>query len=683
MKLVDVNGLNFDEFLEHWRVAGAPLNGVTLINDNQPALAECSTAQVGRGLFAQIRHGWLDGILQLNVPDDAVEAAVPEPPPAPEPLLGLINNDDCNWLTYETLFNQRPYRKTNQACQFGTYRIPLDRVKVFVRDNIDKAQLQQLAEAFFPDLKPEYVAAFSNNTWPWKPKPAKILGFVSPEEMVANRNVNRLFRAQYVIMPFNPVDNGPNTNAIGKTATAEYGAPLKKLRRTWDFYKTASRSSIARLTPLKTRKSPWQPLVTSDYSWTYGSQVAAAVADFGRSERGVNLVTEAAGDAAFTLAEAERCYSIKVGVLWVGNSNQQSVYKDKLEENSIVACLRSDLVVAADRKAGRTPGADAELIIQTELLSVTELDTIRPGGQERVGDGMQVRDLSGLDASKIYIPPISIPFLDLQLKTLRRRFDCIEDAAWRDFWKEAYAARIGRAKALFLLRYGLQMGSPNAQNFLLEFDGMAAAGAAGVPTGRVVFRDLGDAYLHREVLWAQLGGAGAPPAAAADKLRMAELNSKVVKYECEVLATLWDYYPQETGTIWAASYGPPGTRPLWHRFSTLSKGSSVAAPSPLGTDPDAVSEGWRRVQATMCEWGLAHNSAYVQLLQDELELDFEIDWAAAPQPDRYLALAADGTEAAGVYYFADRAWEDAAGERIHAKLISVEGQGKLRDWIAG
>ena len=46
-----------------------------------------------------------------------------------------------------------------------------------------------------------------------------------------------------------------------------------------------------------------------------------------------------------------------------------------------------------------------------------------------------------------------------------------------------YAELLGRSKAKLMLRYAAQMGTPNSQNMLIEFDQNMN------PTGRLVFRD--------------------------------------------------------------------------------------------------------------------------------------------------------------------------------------------------
>lgn len=621
----------------------------------------------------------------------------PVPPGlAREPLLGF-NNEEYNWLTYETLFNQRPYRKTNQRCEMGLYRIPLKNIKIFLRDDVDQDVLKQLADAFFPDLDPNLVLALSNADWPWKKKLPDLCNPQSPALVVANRSQNILYLKQFAILPFNAEDNDQTSDAIGKKSPTGWGLQLTKLRpapdMSWGFWKTASRSCVVKVKRVKNKNARWQDLLGLSLweSWDYTKEdppsaevlkraetVELYQSYMGVKERGAVLSTEAQRGQAFRLSDVRDCFSIKTGVRWVGNVDQKGKHKDKLEENSIVACLRSDLIIAFDRQAGRNQKADKDISIQTELLSITERDMIRADGKEAFGDGIQVRDLSVLSPDKIYFPPLSIPFVGLDLKSLKRRYDGVNDPAWCELWKKCYAERLGRAKAMLLLRYGLQMGSPNAQNFLIEFNRPSGADGTPTPTGKFVFRDVGDMYLHREVLWARLGGVGLPPQEIDERTRLRELNSKIIKFECEDLAHVYSYYPQETGSLYEIEYGPRGTRFLWHRFSTLSKGSSVENPSPIGTDPDAYSRGWPLVLRTMCDWGLAHNRSYVNYLSTTLGLDFGINWDEAPQPDRYTALSEIDVQRADQYYKADLKWEEQAADKVHNILKRQEGQDAIK-----
>ncbi|MBS1983664.1 MAG: hypothetical protein JST16_05780 [Bdellovibrionales bacterium] len=98
---------------------------------------------------------------------------------------------------------------------------------------------------------------------------------------------------------------------------------------------------------------------------------------------------------------------------------------------------------------------------------------------KKTGNGFIVRDLSGMDKDHYYMPAFSIPYDGRQIAGRN-------GAMFQDFWQKNYAEALGRAKAQLLLRHGLQMVTPNAQNILIEFDRNMS------PTGTIVLRDLSD-----------------------------------------------------------------------------------------------------------------------------------------------------------------------------------------------
>lgn len=99
---------------------------------------------------------------------------------------------------------------------------------------------------------------------------------------------------------------------------------------------------------------------------------------------------------------------------------------------------------------------------------------------ERGGEtGFLVRDLRSFQDGKYSLPALSLPFVGPQIARARgERFDA--------FWREHYAAPVGRGKARLLLRYGLWFETPNPQNLLVRFDARLR------PNPDIVFRDVGD-----------------------------------------------------------------------------------------------------------------------------------------------------------------------------------------------
>jgi hypothetical protein len=159
----------------------------------------------------------------------------------------------------------------------------------------------------------------------------------------------------------------------------------------------------------------------------------------------------------------------------------------------------------AIRLAALIHRVDSVLGPEPELRIVKEAITVLVPGTD---SGFVVRDLRPLQDGCHYLPALSIPWVGRQIASLHgERFDV--------FWGRHYASAVGRAKALFLARYGLQYETPNPQNILVQLD-------AGLrPTGVMVLRDLGDA----ESLMAEVGESDNPWGPLARGLRPETANS--------------------------------------------------------------------------------------------------------------------------------------------------------------
>jgi hypothetical protein len=122
-------------------------------------------------------------------------------------------------------------------------------------------------------------------------------------------------------------------------------------------------------------------------------------------------------------------------------------------------------------------GTDPTLILAKEIVMVSE---------KKSGEGYLIRDLSFMKSGNYYLPAFSIPFVGREIALHNK-------ATPEMFWKSAYAEVLGKAKAKLLLRYGLQMETPNPQNMLIELDSDLK------PTARIVFRDISDTELVESV----------------------------------------------------------------------------------------------------------------------------------------------------------------------------------------
>lgn len=580
-------------------------------------------------------------------------------------ITGFANAEHW-WLTYETLFNHPLYRRSNQWREMGVYRIPLEKVRIVVGDDVPQAILADLCAAFFPDLDPAQLLACAER--PWQP------GYDAAAAARAKAAAKT-----HAVAPYNMRDNDYDSPAMGTAPTTRHRAAadqraratLHRLATTWPMWSTASRSCVTRVDRVKAAGALWP-----DDPGTFDED-GRTLFTWPMGMGGQHEPRDHTGTAALAVTDLDGCFSLKSGVMYVGGSTQGGSGaggKATLEENSVQACLRGDHIAHVDRTVGHDPVADPDVLVLPEILTVTEDLGDSPG------DGFQVRDLSRLRTDHVYFPALSIPYVGagapVAFGVLADRWAGRDDDAWAAFWEQHYAARLGAVKAALLIRYGLQLGTPNSQNFLLEFD------ATMRPTGRIVVRDLGDAMLHTEVVWALFGSGGAPPQTLKN---VAGLRSPAVAYECTTLVRHGDYYPGQTGGDHGNSFDyPAGTQFHWHFYSSLGKGGSVATQSNNSTDPNARAAGWRQVLCRNAVWGAAHNRAYVAYLESVLGLPpMPIDWAATPRADRYTAIVDEQQ-----YGQADTLWRhDIAAERtqsavVHGVLAGADGQDALRRYHA-
>ena len=168
------------------------------------------------------------------------------------------------------------------------------------------------------------------------------------------------------------------------------------------------------------------------------------------------------------------------------NSGETQEAKVSLEDDIKSAIVRTNYVEGIDEDIGEDP----DLILLKEVLTVAD---------KKTGNGFVVRDMRALQDGSYYLPAFSIPYGG---RDIAKANGAKDNAEFEEFWRVHYAELLGRAKAKLLLRYGMQMETPNAQNMLLQLDRNLK------PTGRLVFRDLSDSMLVGPVAQAIHGEAG-------------------------------------------------------------------------------------------------------------------------------------------------------------------------------
>ncbi len=215
-------------------------------------------------------------------------------------------------------------------------------------------------------------------------------------------------------------------------------------------------------------------------------------------------------------------------------------------------------------------GSDPMLIILGEVMTISSRVS---------GIGMVVRDVRATDDGNYYLPAFSIPYVGREIAKISR-------VPFEEFFGEHYATLLGEAKARLLLRYGLQMFSPNPQNMLIQLNRNLK------PTGKLVFRDISDAYL-------------------------VDVVAKGLGYNKQIERDVAIKYPPQKVI-----------RPDWSNSS------------------------WRFDEAgdksvdssTIQQWGQLHDQAYVNYINKNLGLNITVDPRGAPQDflnTVYQALASD------------------------------------------
>jgi hypothetical protein len=130
-----------------------------------------------------------------------------------------------------------------------------------------------------------------------------------------------------------------------------------------------------------------------------------------------------------------------------------------------------------------------------EALGVSEylqvLYDVAAYTERESNNGYSVRDLTPLQDGHYYLPAFSIPYVGQEILA-----HLASQEAFETFWGKHYAAALGRAKALFLLRYGLQMNTPNAQNIIVQLD------RNFFPTGKIFIRDTADSRYYEAIAYA-------------------------------------------------------------------------------------------------------------------------------------------------------------------------------------
>jgi len=179
-----------------------------------------------------------------------------------------------------------------------------------------------------------------------------------------------------------------------------------------------------------------------------------------------------ASRSMFVKTDSGSWFSLKMGTNHPHRGERQETKAD-IKDDVAESVANSRYIERLDRELVQDP----KLEILREVLSVKDLTT---------GNGYVIRDVTPLmQQGKYYIPAFALPFIGGKISQL-------QGEEFNSFWEKHYAQALGRSKAKLLLRYGLQMMTPNPQNMLIELD--MSDGHTLKPTGKIVWRDTIDSH---------------------------------------------------------------------------------------------------------------------------------------------------------------------------------------------
>jgi hypothetical protein len=172
--------------------------------------------------------------------------------------------------------------------------------------------------------------------------------------------------------------------------------------------------------------------------------------------------------------ETGEAFSLKAPTDYPHRTERQ-VGKADLSDDIDSALGRTEYIRKMDESLG---GTDDKVEMLGELMTLED---------KASGNGIVVRDLRPLMNGNYFLPALSIPYAGESIAKLNGK-------TVDEFFGKEYAEKLGRAKARLLIRYGIQMETPNSQNMLIEFDRSMR------PTGRLIFRDVSDSFTVRPIL---------------------------------------------------------------------------------------------------------------------------------------------------------------------------------------
>lgn len=576
------------------------------------------------------------------------------------------NRSAWDWITWETEGNSDPkYQRGGKLRKLGLYKLDYDKlrkagkdekrwkpvhtdhttgggwVKVATLECMDYSSHGVLIKTFLPCFRISGGKVLEPPEWAVPTIVAPLSVTVSGSSAANAVDI----APPVIILPFNYDDNGGGSRALGKDlglgVFCKDDADAKRLEKELERWATASRSTITAfrdetisLTPKTENTWPLRPASAS--AWK--PQVLGTPTE--------RTLREYQGEGANA---SVKYYSVKTGVQYVATVDQSHNSKDLLEENSIHAMNRSNLIKATMQRVGegkfegryqieilciliqKNPKGDEHFAAHPDelenpadkgaevtdkrsqiagLVSLGEeaksdeivklqreiAEILKPGDarikdlKSGIGwDGIQVREISNAGASDIWFPALAIPSHG---KAFVESWAAGQD--WKKFWELNFAAPLGRAKAEMLLYFGMQHMTSNSQNFLIAFDR-----SPGGPSGKlkhIILRDIGDTLYNDHVF-------------------------AVLKEIDGLYAKEWDHESADPFGVTLASSLGSYTMPRMLRIGA----SIVFFFEPfVKCDIEKLDD----CADVLSKWSIAHNRAFVNYMKEKI--GYKQDWSPGP-----------------------------------------------------
>lgn len=190
--------------------------------------------------------------------------------------------------------------------------------------------------------------------------------------------------------------------------------------------------------------------------------------------------------------EGQKAFAVKMPTDYTNPGQDMAPHKADMRKSVVISMNRSRHIEAIESKIGRDP----RLIVLREVMAIYD---------HNGGNGLTVRDISPLLDGHLYLPSSALNDAGGPIADQRGE-------SW-NLWLENFARSQGRAQALLLIRYGLEMKFPHRQNTLQQLN------ADKSMTGNVVVRDMSDTRFVSEV-----ASIIAPEALAHDRVNNYEIT---------------------------------------------------------------------------------------------------------------------------------------------------------------